>query len=316
MIDSATKAPALEARALTARYGERTALDRVDLAVSAGERVALLGPNGAGKSTLISILATLLPPTSGHARVMGVDVVRDPFAARRRLGIVFQGPSLDRRLSVQENLRLLGRLYGLGGGALARAVNEVLARVDLADRRRDRVSTLSGGLARRLEVARALLARPSVLLLDEPTSGLDPAARAEVWEAIEAQSRAGTAVLYATHLGEEAERAHRVVILDQGRIVAEGDPASLKAGVGGDVLVVECADPETFASEIRARFTDVRASALESAVLVERERGHELVPKLVEAFPGRARSVTLRQPTLEDVFVHVTGKRFRVRGST
>jgi ABC-2 type transport system ATP-binding protein len=315
LIESAGQKPAVETRGLTARYGERTALDALDFVVAPGERVALLGPNGAGKSTLLSILATLLPPSAGTARVMDIDVARDPFAARRRMGIVFQGPSLDRRLSAEENLRLLGRLYGLRGAALSRAVDESLARVELADRRRDRVSVLSGGLARRLEVARALLARPDVLLLDEPTSGLDPAARAEVWEAIEALSREGAAVLYATHLGEEAERAHRVVILDQGRVVAEGDPTSLKAGVGGDVLVVECADPEAFAAAVRERF-GVRARAVEGAVLVERERGHEFVPVLVEAFPGQARSVTLRQPTLEDVFVHVTGHRFRVRGST
>jgi ABC-2 type transport system ATP-binding protein len=315
LIERESRAPAVETRALQARYGDRTALDALDFTVAPGERVALLGPNGAGKSTLLAILATLLPPSAGVAHVMGIDVVRDPFAARCRMGIVFQGPSLDRRLSVEENLRLLGRLYGLRGAALARAVDESLARVELADRRRDRVSVLSGGLARRLEVARALLARPNVLLLDEPTSGLDPAARAEMWGAIEALSREGAAVLYATHLGEEAERAHRVVILDQGRVVAEGDPASLKAGVGGDVLVVECDDPDSFAAEVRQRF-GVRARAVEGAMLVERERGHELVPTLVEAFPGRARSVTLRQPTLEDVFVHVTGHRFRARGST
>jgi ABC-2 type transport system ATP-binding protein len=315
LIASSVTIPAVETRELSARFGERTALDALDLVVAPGERVALLGPNGAGKSTLLSILATLLSPTSGTAFVMGIDVARDPFAARRRMGIVFQGPSLDRRLSAEENLRLLGRLYGLRGTALARAVDESLAQVELADRRRDRVSILSGGLARRLEVARALLARPGLLLLDEPTSGLDPAARAEVWAAIESQSREGAAVLFATHLGEEAERAHRVVILDQGKVVAEGDPASLKAGVGGDLIVVECAEPEAFAAQVRERF-GVRASAVEGAVLVERERGHEFVPALVEAFPGRARSVTLRQPTLEDVFVHVTGKRFRARGST
>jgi len=315
LIDSAVTIPAVETRGLTAAYGERTALAALDFRVAPGERVALLGPNGAGKSTLLSILATLLAPSAGSARVLGIDVARHPFAARRMIGVVFQGPSLDRRLSVQENLRLLARLYGLRGAALARAVDDALAGVDLAERRRDRVSTLSGGLARRLEVARALLARPQLLLLDEPTSGLDPAARAEVWEAIEAQSKEGATVLYATHLGEEAERAHRVVILDQGRVVAEGTPASLKAGVGGDVLVVESDDAEWLAAQARERFA-VPAAVVEGAVLVERERGHEFVPTLVEAFPGRARSVTLRQPTLEDVFVHVTGKRFRVRGST
>ena len=305
----------METRGLVARYGERTALDALDLRVASGERVAILGPNGAGKSTLLAILATLQRPSAGSAAVMGIDVAREPFAARRRLGVVFQGPSLDRRLSVEENLTLLARLYGLSGAALARAVSEALERVELADRRQDRVSTLSGGLARRVEVARALLARPDVLLLDEPTAGLDPAARAEVWQAIEAKSRDGVAVVFATHLGEEAERAHRVVILDQGRIVAEGDPASLKTQVGGDVLVVECDEPESLAAAVRERFA-VAARVVEGAVLAERERGHEFVPALVEAFPGRIRSVTLRQPTLEDVFVHVTGRRFRARGST
>ena len=307
-----TTASAVETRGLVAHYGERVALDAVDLTVGPAERVALLGPNGAGKSTLLAVLATLHPPSAGSARVAGVDVARDPFGARRRIGVVFQGPSLDRRLSVQENLNLLGRLYGLSGAALARGVTEALDRVELSPRRRDRVATLSGGLARRLEIARALLARPALLLLDEPTAGLDPSARAEVWEAIEALP---AAVLFATHQGEEAERARRVVILDQGRVVAEGEPSALKAEVGGDVLVVEVGDPEALAQEVGERF-QVAARVMEGSLVVERERGHEFVPRLVEAFPGRIRSITLRQPTLEDVFVHVTGRRFRVRGSS
>ena len=310
--DSVTAVSAVETRGLIARHGDRVALDGVDLRVEPGERVALLGPNGAGKSTLLAVLATLHPPGAGSARVAGIDVARDPYAVRRRIGVVFQGPSLDRRLSVEENLSLLGRLYGLSGAELGRGVSDALGRVELGDRRRDRVSTLSGGLARRLEIARALLARPELLLLDEPTAGLDPAARAEVWEAIEALP---AAVLFATHQGEEADRAHRVLILDQGRVVTEGEPAALKAGVGGDVLVVECDDPEELASQVRERF-DVAVRAMEGVLVLERERGHEFVPRLVEAFPGRIRSVTLRQPTLEDVFVRVTGRRFRVRGST
>ena len=307
-----TSTASVETRGLVARHGERVALEGIDLRVEAGERVALLGPNGAGKSTLLSVLATLHPLAAGTARVAGVDVARDPYAARRRIGVVFQGPSLDRRLSVEENLRLLGRLYGLAGAALEGGVADALGRVELGARRRDRVSTLSGGLARRLEIARALLARPALLLLDEPTAGLDPAARAEVWEAIEALP---AAVLFATHQGEEAERAHRALILDQGRVVAEGEPAALKASVGGDVLVVEAQDAAGLADLVRERF-GVEARAMDGALVLERERGHEFVPRLVEAFPGRIRSVTLRQPTLEDVFVRVTGRRFRVRGST
>jgi ABC-2 type transport system ATP-binding protein len=304
--------PAIEARGLVARYGDRIALAGVDLTVAPGERVALLGPNGAGKSTLLSVLATLHPLAGGIARVTGIDVAADPAAARRRLGVVFQGPSLDRKLTVEENLRLLGRLYGLSGERLRGRVTESLAAVGLAERRRDRVLTLSGGLARRLELARALLARPDVLLLDEPTGGLDPAARAEFWAALAAASEQGTAVLFATHQGEEADRAHRVLVFDQGRIVAEGDPDTLKAAVGGDVIVLECDDAPALADALRAAFGGAVA-AVGSEVHVERERAHELVPRLVESVPGRIRSLMLRRPTLEDVFVHFTGLRFRDR---
>ena len=304
--------PAIEVRGLTARYGDRAALLGVDLTVAPGERVALLGPNGAGKSTLLAVLATLHPPAGGTARLGGVDVAAAPHAARRRLGVVFQGPSLDRRLTAEENLRLLGRLYGLSGGALGARVQEALAATGLAERRRDRVAILSGGLARRLELARALLTRPDVLLLDEPTGGLDPAARADLWAALAAASEQGPAVLYATHQGEEAERAHRVLVFDQGRVVAEGDPGTLKAAVGGDVIVLECDDAPALADELRAAFGGP-VVAVGGEVHVERERAHELVPRLVESVPGRIRSLMLRRPTLEDVFVHFTGLRFRDR---
>jgi ABC-2 type transport system ATP-binding protein len=303
---------AIEVRGLSARYGDRVALAGVDLAVAPGERVALLGPNGAGKSTLLSVLATLHPPAGGTARIAGIDVVADPGAARRRLGVVFQGPSLDRKLTAEANLRLLGCLYGLSGERLTARVSESLAATGLADRRRDRVQTLSGGLARRLELARALLARPDVLLLDEPTGGLDPAARADLWVALAAVSEEGTAVLYATHQGEEADRAHRVLVFDRGRIVAEGDPETLKGAVGGDVIVLECDDAPGLAAELRAVFGGTVA-AVGGEVHVERERAHEFVPRLVESVPGRIRSLMLRRPTLEDVFVHFTGLRFRDR---
>jgi ABC-2 type transport system ATP-binding protein len=312
VIEATDAPPALEVRGLVARHGARTALDGVDVAAAPGERVALLGPNGAGKSTLLSVLATLHPGAGGSARVAGFDVAAEPDAVRRRLGVVFQGPSLDRKLTLEENLRLLGRLYGLSGRAHAERAREALERVGLADRARDRVATLSGGLARRVELARALLSRPALLLLDEPTAGLDPVARAEFWAALESACAQGTAALYATHQGEEAERARRVLVLDRGRVVAEGEPDSLKAAVGGDVIVLECDDPPAVAGELRARF-DARVDEIEGEVHVERERAHELVPRLVESVPGRIRSLMLRRPTLEDVFVHVTGHRFRDR---
>lgn len=298
-----------------ARYGDRLALSDVDLRIEPGERVALLGPNGAGKSTLLAVLATLHPPAGGTARMAGVDVFADPAGARRRFGIVFQGPSLDRKLTVEENLRLIGRLYGLSGSALATRIDESLEQVELAERRGEPVSRLSGGLARRLEVARSLLAAPPVLLLDEPTAGLDPGARAEVWDALERLSQQGHAILFSTHLGEEAERAHRVLLLDRGRVVLEGEPEALKASIGGEVIVLECDDAARLADAVRERF-GVTVAAVEGTVRIERDRAHEFVPRLIESFPGQVRSLTLRRPTLEDVFVHVTGRRFRARGST
>jgi ABC-2 type transport system ATP-binding protein len=301
--------PAVELRQLTARYGDRTALGGIDLEVRAGERVALLGPNGAGKSTLLSILATLRKPTSGVARVAGFDVVKDALEVRRSLGVVFQGPSLDRKLTGEENLQLLGRLYGLSGRELTGRVDEALARVELSGRRRDRVDKLSGGMARRIEIARALLPRPPVLLLDEPTSGLDPRARAELWHYLVQLSDEGMAVIVATHLGDEADRAHRVVILDHGKTVVEGDPAEIKKQVSGEVIEVECDDPAGFVDELLERF-GAEGVIVKDLVRIERKEAHEFIPRLVEGFPGRLRSVTLRRPTLEDAFVHFTGHRF------
>jgi ABC-2 type transport system ATP-binding protein len=300
---------AVEIRELTARYGDRTALAGIDLTVRSGERVALLGPNGAGKSTLLSILATLRRPTAGTARVAGFDVVAAPLQVRRAIGVVFQGPSLDRKLTGEENLQLLGRLYGLSGRELSRRVDEALERVDLADRRGERIDRLSGGMARRIEIARALLHRPPVLLLDEPTSGLDPRARAELWQYLVRLSDEGMAVIAATHLGEEADRTHRVVILDQGRTVAEGEPGEIKRQVSGEVIEVECEDPAAFLPELRERL-DTEGVVVNGLVRIEREEAHTFIPRLVEGFPGRVRSVTLRRPTLEDAFVHFTGHRF------
>jgi ABC-2 type transport system ATP-binding protein len=236
-------------------------------------------------------------------------VIQNPLEVRRHLGVVFQGPSLDRKLTGEENLSLLGRLYGFTGKALRQRVDEALEQVDLSDRRKDRVDKLSGGLARRIEIARALLPRPPVLLLDEPTSGLDPRARAELWQYLVRLSDQGTAVLAATHLGEEAERAHRVLILDRGVTVAEGEPQQLKQMVSGEVVEVACDDPAGLLPELETRL-EASGVVVDGVVRIERQEAHEFIPRLVESFPGRIRSVTLRQPTLEDAFVHLTGHRF------
>jgi ABC-2 type transport system ATP-binding protein len=296
-------------------YGERVALDRVSLSVARGEIFALLGPNGGGKTTLFRILSTLLSPTSGSFSIDGLPGTssRD---VRRRLGVVFQSPSLDRKLTVRENLLVQGTLYGLHGEDLRRRADQGLRHFSILDRADDRVETLSGGLARRAEIAKALLHEPPVLLLDEPSTGLDPGARRDLTGLLAGLARSGTAVLLTTHLFEEAEAAHRLGILDRGRLIAEGTPAELKRSVGGDVVAVETAgdgDAARLLGDIRDRFGAAagKTSVVGPTVRLELPKAHELIPPLVEAFPGRLRSVTLGAPTLEDVFVERTGRPFR-----
>jgi ABC-2 type transport system ATP-binding protein len=310
--------PALEAESLSRSFGARRALDGVSLSVPPGEIFALLGPNGGGKTTLFRILSTLLAPTSGTFRIAGCDPARQLSALRRSLGVVFQAPSLDRKLTVRENLLVQGALYGLGGQGLVTRSDELLRRFSVLDRAGDLVEVLSGGLARRVEIAKSLLHRPPVLLLDEPSTGLDPGARRDLTALLSDLAREGTTVLLTTHLFDEAEAARRVGILDRGRLLACDTPAALKAKVGGDVITLETREGEregavALAAAIESRFgTDAgHVWAVGGVVRLERARGHEFVPRLVEAFPGRFRSVTLGAPSLEDVFVDATGRLFR-----
>jgi ABC-2 type transport system ATP-binding protein len=300
---------AVEVDRLRHRYGDRVALDDVSFVVAPGEIFGLLGPNGGGKTTLFKIVSTLLSPTEGTVRVFGDDVVKDPAAVRRRLGVVFQHPALDSRLTVGENLRHQGHLYGLSGGTLTARMNQVLLRVGLEDRRHDLVSTLSGGLQRRAEVAKALLHRPQLLVLDEPSTGLDPAARRGIWQDLSALRREdGTSIILTTHLMDEAAKCDRVAILDQGRLVAIDTPAALTATIGGDVVQVTTQDAKRLAERVAERF-GVRAKVVDGKVHIERDRAHEFIAQLVEAFPGEIDTVTFGKPTLEDVFVHYTGRR-------
>jgi ABC-2 type transport system ATP-binding protein len=308
--------PAVEARSLSRHYGTRAALEEVTFSVARGEIFAFLGPNGGGKTTLFRILATLLPPDAGSFAIDGLDPRAAGRDVRRRLGVVFQAPSLDKKLTVTENLALQGALYGLSGSARAARIRKLLGTFHLEDRARDLVETLSGGLARRVEIAKALLHEPPVLLLDEPSTGLDPGARRDLADVLASLSRAGTAVLLTTHLFEEAEAAHRVGILDQGRLLALDTPAALKATLGGDVVTVEARDETgapALAAGIESRFGAEagRISVVGPTVRVEREAAHTFVPRLVEAFPGAFKSVTLGAPSLEDVFIAKTGRRFR-----
>lgn len=297
--------------ALTHSYGSRRALAGVSFEVGRGEIFGLLGPNGSGKSTLFRILSTMMAPSSGRVVVAGFDVNRNPDAVRRHIGVVFQSQSLDRKLTVEENLRSQGHLYGMSGTRLRDGVESVLGKLGLAERRQELVERLSGGLRRRVEVAKALLHEPEVLLMDEPSSGLDPGARRDLWQHIEDLRRAqGITVLLTTHILEEAERCDRLALLHEGRIVARGTPEELKARIGGDVVVLEAADLEGLGRQIRERFA-VEARVVDGLLRVEIANGHRFIAELVEAFPGAVRSVALHKPTLEDVFLDETGATFR-----
>jgi ABC-2 type transport system ATP-binding protein len=305
---------AIEVDELRHRYGDREALAGVSFDVREAELFALLGPNGGGKSTLFRILATILPPTAGTARVIGFDVRTQPGEVRRRLGVVFQHASVDGKLTVEENLRHQGRLYGMRGRGLGDRIDALLARFGLTDRRGDLVERLSGGLARRAELAKGLLPRPSVLLLDEPSTGLDPGARRDLLQYLrELRDEEGMTVVVTTHYLEEAERCDRVGVIDRGRLVALDAPAALTAAVGGDVVVVQPTDVGVLQDKVRARF-GIEGVRVDGTLRLEHARGHELVRDLVDAFPDDVHSITFGKPTLEDVFVRLTGRRLFADG--
>lgn len=272
--------------------------------------VALLGPNGSGKTTLFRLVTTLLPVTHGHAHIFGHDVAVAPSDVRRLMGVVFQAPALDARLSVIENLRTHGYLYGLHGKSLKTRTSDVLALVDLADRATDVIGTLSGGLQRRVEIAKALLPAPKLLVLDEPSTGLDPGARRDLWENLSSLRDAlGTTVVMTTHLMDEASRCDQVILLHNGRLAAHGTPRALVGELGGDVILVATTDGDALARDINTRF-ELPAKVVDGHVRIEREQGHRLVTELVETFPDRIDGVSYGRPTLEDVFLHHTGQRW------
>jgi len=301
---------AIRTESLRRDYAGRPALRDVDLEVSEGEMFGILGPNGGGKTTLFRILATLLRPHGGRAAVLGRDVVLEAHAVRRLLGVVFQSPALDKHLTVRENLHIHGRLYGLDFATRTAAADELLARFGIADRASDRAGRLSGGLQRRVEIAKGLLHRPRLLLLDEPSTGLDPAVRRDLWTLLRGlRDAGGVTVVLTTHFIEEAEGCDRIAILDGGRIVACGPPAELRRDVGGDVIVIRTADTAPMASEIERRFGGP-VGIVDGTIRLERPEGHLLIPRIVEALEGRIESITLGRPTLVDVFIRRTGHRF------
>jgi len=300
----------ISVRDLVHRYQDRTALNGVSFEVHPAELFGLLGPNGSGKTTLFRILSTLMVPSAGTAQVVGLDVVREPAALRRHIGVVFQAQSVDPKLTAYENLWHQGHLYGLRGPALKQRIEEILTRVGLLDRARDRVETFSGGMQRRIELAKGLLHHPEVLLLDEPTTGLDPGARRDLWQYLQIlRDQEHVSVIVTTHLMEEAERCDRLAILNEGKLVALGTPTELTREIGGDVVLLEARDPEKLAERIRTMF-HVDATVMGEHVRLEIENGHRFVPDVVEAFPGEIQALSVSKPTLEDVFIHRTGHKF------
>jgi ABC-2 type transport system ATP-binding protein len=295
---------------VTHAYGDRTALDDVSLSVNDGELFGFLGPNGSGKTTLFRLLSTLIPPQRGTMTILGCDVVAERAAVREQIGVVFQSPSLDKKLTAAENLLHHGHLYGLRGGELRDRMRDALDRVRLLDRADEYVERFSGGQRRRVELAKGMLNRPRVLLLDEPSTGLDPTARIDLWHHLrELQSRDNMTILLTTHLMDEADRCTRLAVLDRGRLVACDSPNALKSRIGGDVITMTTRESEQLQVALRDRLS-LESELLDGDVRVERPEGHRLVPQLIEAAPGLIESVSVGKPTLEDVFIRLTGHVF------
>jgi ABC-2 type transport system ATP-binding protein len=300
----------IETDGLTKAYGALTAVDRLDLDIQAGEFFGLLGPNGAGKTTTLLMLTTLLKPTAGTARVDGYDIVRQAARVRRSIGIVFQDPSSDDTLTGYENLKLHGMLYGMPAALREQRIKTVLELVDLTRRKDDIVKTYSGGMRRRLELARGLMHHPKVLFLDEPTLGLDPQSREHIWQYLERLSQQqNISLVITTHYMEEVDRlCNRLAIIDAGRIVALDSPANLKQIIGGDIVILKArpAGAEALRQLDCVAKLEVRNEYL--YLTVANAKAH--LPAILQAAEG-VESVEVRAATLNDVFLHYTGKEIR-----
>ena len=304
-------APAIEALDLHRTFGDIEAVAGVSFEVAAGETFGFLGPNGAGKSTTISMLCTLLRPTSGRGRVAGFDVADEPTEVRRRIGLVFQEPTLDEYLTALENLRFHAELYGVPRGQRDKRIERVVRMVGLWDRRIDLVRTFSGGMKRRLEIARGLLHSPRVLFLDEPTIGLDPQTRSHIWSYInELKRQEKTTMFLTTHYMDEAEYCDRIAIIDEGRLVASGTPETLKASVGQDRVTLHTADDPATLDALQARFC-LKAGMSEGLVTFHVAGGEQFVPRLFAELGIPIEQVSIARPTLDDVFMNYTGRTIR-----
>lgn len=302
---------AIKIESLVKKFDGITAVNRINLEVEHGEIFSLLGPNGAGKTTTINILSTLLKPTSGRAIVNGHDVVAEPAKVRESIGIVFQDPSLDDQLTARENLDIHGRLYHIPKEERRKRIDEVLEMVELHDRADSIVKTFSGGMRRRLEIARGLMHRPAILFLDEPTIGLDPQTRRHIWDFVRKLRDDGVTVLLTTHYMEEAdELADRIAIMDKGRIVVEGSPDELKDSVGGDVIKIRYeGDLNSLKKKIAGIGVKVRVVGDE--LIMNVSKAEEIIPKIFKISGEGIKSIMYKEPSLEDVFLNYTGREYR-----
>ncbi len=304
----------VEIQNLRHSYKDREVLKGLSLSVRRGEIFGFLGPNGSGKTTLFRILSTSFAPSSGVVFIDALDIYKEAASVRKKIGVVFQSPSLDAKLKVKENLMHQGHLYGLSGAALEKRSKLMLEKLGLTDRASERAEKLSGGLKRRVELAKGLLHEPILIILDEPSTGLDPGARIDLWKYLQnLRKENGVTILITTHLMEEAEECDRIAILNHGNLVSLGAPNELKRKVSKDIIVIKTQEADVLAAKIKEKF-GFEALVENGAVQVEHDKGPELVAKLAEAFAGQIQAITYRKPTLEDVFLHETGHQFWEKG--
>lgn len=306
----------IEVKNLSKKFKGLTAVNDISFSVKKGEIFGFLGPNGAGKSTTIGMLATLIKPTGGSASIAGFDVDSNRDDVRRSIGIVFQDPSLDERLTAEENLRFHSKLYGVSKKDYKIRMKEVLEMVDLSDRKDDIVKIFSGGMKRRLEIARGFIHYPQVLFLDEPTIGLDPQTRAHLWNyVLKLKKERGMTIFMTTHYMEEAEYCDRISIIDHGKIVALDTPANLKSGIGGDIITMESGNLNGLKTELEKRY-GIIAKVNGKNIQVEVKDGEIFLPKLFNELDSKISSIHLRKPTLDDVFIRLTGRAIREDGAS
>ncbi|MFH1640027.1 MAG: ATP-binding cassette domain-containing protein [Chloroflexota bacterium] len=301
----------IEVENLSKNFGQMTAVDRISFRVAEGEIFGFLGPNGAGKTTTINMLCTLLKPAGGRAVVNGYDIVRQRSLVRRSIGLVFQEPTLDEYLTAEQNLRFHAYAYKIPGEIREKRIDELLELVELKERRRSKVRTFSGGMKRRLEIARGLLHNPRVLFLDEPTLGLDPQTRRHIWDYILSLRKQNNLTIFlTTHYMDEAENCDRITIIDQGRIIALDTPDRLKDAMGGDVVTLKAEDNRAAALELKEKYA-LTPVIQDETIVFSVPRGEKFLPKLMDGFKSRLVSIGVRRPTLDDVFLKLTGRAIR-----